>query len=297
MVRTYIHTSVCISTSYLYVLVDIPLAHAATLRQGCAAASRCARRQRFPDLEFSDNGLMNGNKEKDRCELMTDWLSAAAGDEVLAEELKTGICRCGTALSKKNDGCRWHVLGVDGGMYGRSMGVWTKRALTSDGPRGEDMELLCRFLPRELLFAFEVLVHRSVVVPGGGRGYDENVDPRAGRRSGGLGATKSGTVERGIGAGGGSGGSGGGGAGKNGSRGNVVRDEQALGFRKQMERRLRKAGLDILNWLEAVDEGGSGKAVKKTVWRCTGRRCGLFAERGWTFCPRCGCQVEERTVA
>lgn len=211
-----------------------------------------------------------------------DWLAAAAGNEALAEELRTGRCRCGKMLGEDAAGCRWHEsLRLTVAEVMRK--VWDGRGDTAGtGPRAEDLELLGRYLPAEFLFCYEVLVHRSVVVPGsarGGRGYDEAVEVGAGRRS--PAAVKSGTTEV---RGGANGSSRRGGSGKP-----VIRSEQAVVFRAKIDRRLRRLSRDMLTWLE---QKGSFKT--DVVYRCSGRKCGRFAEEGWNYCPNCGAQVDRR---
>lgn len=216
----------------------------------------------------------------------TDWLAAAAGDSTLAEELKTGRCRCGKLLREDGGGCKWHASVQHHVAEIVKRTRWSGVGLEA-GPRGEDLELLGRFLPPDFLFAYEVLVHRGLVVGGGGvrggAGYDESVVVGAGRGTGGLGGVKSGETERRIGTGGG-----GGGPGKNGSGAAVVRDEAALAMRRKIDRRLRKLAREVLLWIE-----GNGLSSKTIVYRCTGRKCGKFAEEGWAFCPSCGSAVGE----
>lgn len=214
---------------------------------------------------------------------MTDWMAAAAGDETLAEELRTGTCRCGKMLSESSPECRVHPSA-------RLQVSWLLRSAWTgvgrpDGPRGEDLELLGRFLPKDFLFAYEVLVHRGLVITGGaargGRGYDESVIVGAGKGVGGMGAVRSGEVERRIGAGGGSGGKGGAGSGKP-----VIRSEEAVLYRRKVDRKLRRLAKETIAWIE------TGKALK-TVRKCTGRKCGRFAEEDWVFCPRCGAVCDD----
>lgn len=212
---------------------------------------------------------------------MTDWLLAAAGDEVLAEELKTGRCLCGVLLSDRSPGCRRHDDGK------RQLSRILKAAMRSVdssgyGPRGEDLELLGRYLPKGFLFCYEILIQRGVAVPGsmrGGRGYDETPIVGAGRPVGGLGTARSGVAEKRLAAAP---------ARKSGGSGKaVIRDEAAVAYRASVDRRLRKLAREMTTWLE---EGARGK---KTFRKCTGRRCGQFAEDGWNFCPTCGSATEE----
>ena len=229
--------------------------------------------------ELSEKAM--GGEDKD-WRLGKDWLLAAAGSESLAEELRTGRCRCGKLLREESEGCRWHD-GAKEQVQAIIRGVvrWSGREQNGGyGPTGEDLELIGGFLPRDFLFAYEVLVHRSVVVSGGslrgGQGYDETRIAGVGRSRGGMGATKSGTREERLVAGPRK---------KSGGSGKpVIRDEAALAYRRRLERRLRKLARDALVWLE---EGASARPVS----RCSGRRCGLFAEDSWRFCPTCGSAV------
>lgn len=210
-----------------------------------------------------------------------DWMLAAAGNELLAEELRTGRCRCGALLADESEGCRWHGRGRED--VARALRTWVRISVRdSAGPRGEDLDLLARFLPRDFLFCYEVLIHRGLVIPGsavrGGRGYDETVDAGVGRTSGGLKAVRSGSPELNLVAGVQK---------KNqGSRKAVIRSDAAILYRSRIDRRLRKLAREMLVWLE---EGRSNRTVRK----CTGRRCGQFAEEGWNFCPNCGSPVDE----
>lgn len=209
-----------------------------------------------------------------------DWMSAAAGDEVLAEELRTGRCRCGKLLSDEveDEGCRWHEAGRER-VASVLRAIWTGVGATGGvGPRGEDLELLGRYLPTGFLFAYEILIHRAVVLSSS-RGYDSTVQKDAGRPTGGLGSTRSETVERRIGAGGGSR--------KFGGSRDLVRDEASLEFRRRIDRKLRKLGREMLVWLE-------GTRGKTTYRRCGGRKCGAFADEEWNYCPKCGAATEER---
>lgn len=211
----------------------------------------------------------------------TDWLAAAAGNQALAEELRTGRCRCGKMLGDVEgaEGCAWHEAGR------RRVASALRTAWSGGGgagPRGEDMELLCRFMPKEMLFVYEVLVHRGLVIGGGalrgGRGYDESVVPGTGKAVGGMAATRSGVVERRMAAGA---------PAKRGSSAKpVVRSEEAVVYRRKIDRRLRRIAREMLVWLE---EGVTSKVLR----RCTRARCGLFAEDGWNFCPVCGGSVED----
>lgn len=206
----------------------------------------------------------------------TDWLAAAAGNEALAEELRTGICRCGKELAEESRNCSRHQRA--GAVVRAALRLAWDGSAALGGPRGEDLELLGRFMPQDLLFAYEVLVHRALVVPGSGRGYDEQVVVGAGKSVGGLGGVKSGQTERSL------------SAGTPSKRGSslrpVVRSEPSLAFRRKIDRRLRKLAKEILQHLE-------GDLSVKRVHRCSGRKCGQFAEEGWYFCPSCGAAVVE----
>lgn len=218
----------------------------------------------------------------------TDWLAAAAGDEELAEELRTGKCRCGKMLGDDSAWrhCRHHEAGrrkiaellhealgdARWRESGRGDAAWGR------GPRGEDLELLARYVPKGFLLCYEILVCRGLVLGGGGRGYDETVEVGSGRPVGGLGTPRSGVTERRLTAG----------VGRRGSSGAaVIRDEAAVSYRASVDRKLRKIAREMSAWLE---EGPRGK---KAVYRCTGKKCGKYAEPEWNFCPTCGAAVDE----
>jgi hypothetical protein len=210
----------------------------------------------------------------------TDWLAAAAGDAELAEELRTGVCQCGVPLAEDAPPgeCRRHERGREK-VAGALRSAWTGASLGT-GPRGEDLELLGRYLPAGFLFAYEVLILRGSVLNlglRGGRGYDEGRDVRSGRRRGGLGSARSGEPELRLTASPPS---------RRGGSRDLVRDEVALAKRKSVDRKLRKLGREMLTFLEGVEKS-------RTVRRCTGKKCRQFAEEDWIYCPRCASPVEE----
>lgn len=228
--------------------------------------------------EIKASELLAGTRDRWREE--KNWLEAAAGDAELAEELRTGRCRCGKLIREDSAGCRRHERGRE--RIAESLRTWVRLSVRdSAGPRGEDLDLLARYLPRDFMFCYEVLVHRGVAIPGsavrGGQGYDETAVTGI-RPRGGLGSSRSGEPELRLAA-----------SGRRGSQGSgkaVIRDEEAVLYRARIDRRLRKMAREILGWLE------EGRTVR-TTRRCTGKKCRRLAEEGWVFCPACGASVSD----
>lgn len=222
-----------------------------------------------------------------------DWMLAAAGNEALAEELRTGRCRCGSLLREESVGCRWHEAGRRriGEVLSEAMvrKVWDGASGESGGGGGgrlEDMELLGRYLPPRFLAAYEVLIFRGIVLSQGslrgGRGYDESVLTSSGRRTGGLGAPRSGEPELRLVADQ---------AKKRGSsEGAVIRDEEAVEMRRRIDRKLRRMTREIVLYLELAGTGKDGRKNLETR-RCSGKGCKKFADEEWKFCPSCGSEI------
>lgn len=262
---------------------------------------------RVPERKYKDpaDGLVSvdGVSSGKSFDAEEFWLSAAAGNEALAEELRTGTCRCGKRLGDmgkdgRGDGCRWHAGLI--GSVGAGLRALDELRLAwtgADGPQGrglgktgEDLELLGRFLPQGFLLNYELLLHKGLVLNQGGvrggRGYDESVEPSAGRPTGGMGSVRSGQTERRIGAGGGSGGRGAG------SEKPVIRSHEAVLMRDRIDRKLRALGRQMAAWMsEGEDRKRNGKGVGQ--YRCTGKKCRRIAEADWHYCPNCGSRVEQ----
>lgn len=196
------------------------------------------------------------------------WLKAAAGDPQFAEELKAGRCRCGAPLGEVNDDCSVHP-----GKREKFLQLRHFRAIVTDTV---EHEVLLRFLPKEFQLLYEELVGKAVVF-GGGHGYDENVDPKAGvLGNGSEGGTKSERPQRRLVASPPK---------KFGSGKTVVRNQAAIAYRQRVDRKIRKIAREIKLWLDDSD-------VQTSVRKCTSRKCGRFAEDTWWYCPNCGAPTD-----
>lgn len=118
-------------------------------------------------------------------------------------------------------------------------------------------------------------------VPGGNGGLGVRVGREGFRPAKGL--TDRRLVMRGA-----AGSGGGGGAGSGGSDGGgVIRDEEALRFKAQVERKIRKLTREMELWLARGSEKRTG-----AVGRCT--KCKRWTEEKWVFCPWDGERVSEK---
>lgn len=229
---------------------------------------------------------------------------AYAGDEPRGERVKkvgeTGGKKAGEAdrvtagdtglkLSKAEQEMMTVDVIVDSGKIGPNGGVdangkplkvrpvgWDELNARHGGGR-VDWEIVARFLPTEFARLYEALVHRGLAVPGsmrGGRGYDESVIHGVGRNGGWalvsetpqkIGLSSSGEKASG--------------------NKTTVLSEAAVAQRQKVDREVRKLARKIKGWFE--DESG-----KNVIWRCTGQKCGRFAEEDWRYCPWCGGDVD-----
>jgi hypothetical protein len=72
----------------------------------------------------------------------------------------------------------------------------------------------------------------------------------------------------------------------------TVADEQALGKKQLIDKKLRKLAREIRGLLaaemgEKLEVDGLGLGEDK-IARCSGKRCGKFVEGSWKYCPFCG---------
>lgn len=132
-----------------------------------------------------------------------------------------------------------------------------------DAPRIEDRSEVLSIdrdilVPQALREAYEMLYYRTYGTGAGARIVSERAEAVAGRKG------RIARPER---------------AGPTASTRTVVRDHQSFGFKRRVDKRLRKIAGEINLFLAG---GGDARVVK----RCEG--CGRMGEDEWTYCPRCG---------
>lgn len=181
---------------------------------------------------------------------------------------RRGLCgECGQEMMKSEDigdnderlvRARAGLAGLDVALGEARLGV-------------EELEILVRYIPKDLMQAYIRLVDAMVgeKALGSGRGYDEN-DMGLGGRSGVVGSSGSPLYR--------------GGAARNEKPTSAftvpIRSEAAVDYRGRLDRRLRNEARKLKSFLADNDE----RVVLKR--RCSGK-CKRLGDAEWLYCPHC----------
>lgn len=72
--------------------------------------------------------------------------------------------------------------------------------------------------------------------------------------------------------------------------GGVIRDEAAMAFKAEVERKIRKLTREMETWLELRSSGREENGSRKPVRRCG--KCKRYMEESWKFCPLDGQKIQ-----